>query len=192
MTVKPGVWIVGPGYSGEYWPVQDEIFQATYRKLQDASNREQIEKEAKKHADELRAIAHEEELLDGESAFTHILREIATWIDSYVTLPSASGMREFVIEWHDDLDETCCATGWVHCKWCDGGGKINADGKASKRYPPTHRPECRLRAALEASGERGEGASLEGQHEVSKHDLIRKAQQEHGTPAVSGEQGENQ
>lgn len=30
MEVKPGVWIVGPGYSGEYWPVQDDIFRATY------------------------------------------------------------------------------------------------------------------------------------------------------------------
>lgn len=25
-----GVWIVGPGARGEYWPVQDDIFKATY------------------------------------------------------------------------------------------------------------------------------------------------------------------
>jgi hypothetical protein len=26
----PGCWIVGPGYKGEYWPVDEEIFAQTY------------------------------------------------------------------------------------------------------------------------------------------------------------------
>jgi hypothetical protein len=30
MAVTPGCWIVGPGHSGEYWPVRDDIFRATY------------------------------------------------------------------------------------------------------------------------------------------------------------------
>jgi hypothetical protein len=30
LAVTEGCWIVGPGAEGEYWPVQDSIFRATY------------------------------------------------------------------------------------------------------------------------------------------------------------------
>lgn len=30
LRLIPGCWIVGPGAHGEYWPVQDDIFKATY------------------------------------------------------------------------------------------------------------------------------------------------------------------
>ena len=30
LELKEGCWIVGPGARGEYWPVQDDIFKATY------------------------------------------------------------------------------------------------------------------------------------------------------------------
>lgn len=33
MWVKPGDWIVGPGAKGEYWPVDNEIFQMTYEQV---------------------------------------------------------------------------------------------------------------------------------------------------------------
>lgn len=34
MWVKPGDWIVGPGAKGEYWPVDNEIFQMTYERVE--------------------------------------------------------------------------------------------------------------------------------------------------------------
>ena len=33
LRVTPGCWIVGPGAKGEYWPVQDDIFKATYESV---------------------------------------------------------------------------------------------------------------------------------------------------------------
>jgi hypothetical protein len=39
IKVTPGCWIVGPGYSGEYWPVQDDIFRATYEPCTDIQER---------------------------------------------------------------------------------------------------------------------------------------------------------
>jgi hypothetical protein len=30
LSVKPGDWIAGPGAKGEYWPIDDEVFRATY------------------------------------------------------------------------------------------------------------------------------------------------------------------
>jgi hypothetical protein len=50
-------------------------------------------------------------------------------------------------EWSDDLDETGCPTGGVHCLICDGGG--HKDGR--KKMPPTHRPGC-LRVTALADG----------------------------------------
>ena len=34
MWVNPGDWIVGPGVSGKYWPVQDDIFKQTYEPVE--------------------------------------------------------------------------------------------------------------------------------------------------------------
>ena len=33
LEVRVGNWIVGPGARGEFWPVQDDIFRATYEPL---------------------------------------------------------------------------------------------------------------------------------------------------------------
>jgi hypothetical protein len=33
LSVVQGCWIVGPGAAGEYWPVQDAIFRATYEEV---------------------------------------------------------------------------------------------------------------------------------------------------------------
>lgn len=30
LDVAPGTWIAGPGAKGEYWPIDDEVFRATY------------------------------------------------------------------------------------------------------------------------------------------------------------------
>ena len=30
LDVRPGCWIAGPGAKGEFWPIDDEVFQATY------------------------------------------------------------------------------------------------------------------------------------------------------------------
>ena len=30
LTVQPGTWIAGPGAKGEFWPIDDEVFRATY------------------------------------------------------------------------------------------------------------------------------------------------------------------
>lgn len=30
LKLVPGCYIVGPGYKGEFWPVEKEIFEATY------------------------------------------------------------------------------------------------------------------------------------------------------------------
>lgn len=35
LTLTPGCWIVGEGYKKEYWPVDDEIFKATYEEYID-------------------------------------------------------------------------------------------------------------------------------------------------------------
>ena len=34
MRVCPGTWVVGPGAKGEFWPVRDDIFQATYERVE--------------------------------------------------------------------------------------------------------------------------------------------------------------
>ena len=35
MDVYPGSWIVGPGAEGEFWPVKDSIFKATYELVEE-------------------------------------------------------------------------------------------------------------------------------------------------------------
>lgn len=35
LIVTPGSWVVGPGAAGEFWPVQNEIFLATYEAVQE-------------------------------------------------------------------------------------------------------------------------------------------------------------
>lgn len=30
LDIESGVWIVGPGVRGEYWPVQDDVFRKSY------------------------------------------------------------------------------------------------------------------------------------------------------------------
>lgn len=35
LTVLPGTWIAGPGPKGEYWPIDPEVFAATYEKVND-------------------------------------------------------------------------------------------------------------------------------------------------------------
>jgi hypothetical protein len=34
MWVTPGCWIIGPGATGEYWPVQNDIFNMTYEPVE--------------------------------------------------------------------------------------------------------------------------------------------------------------
>ena len=34
LRLVPGCWIVGPGARGEYWPVQADIFETTYEKVE--------------------------------------------------------------------------------------------------------------------------------------------------------------
>ena len=34
LNLVPGSYIVGPGHKGEYWPVDREIFEATYQKYE--------------------------------------------------------------------------------------------------------------------------------------------------------------
>lgn len=36
LTVVPGTWIAGPGAKGEFWPIADEVFRATYELADDA------------------------------------------------------------------------------------------------------------------------------------------------------------
>lgn len=35
IKLSPGSWVVGPGAAGEYWPVMDDIFKATYEAVDD-------------------------------------------------------------------------------------------------------------------------------------------------------------
>ena len=35
LRLTPGCWIVGPGHKGEYWPVQADIFEATYEEIKE-------------------------------------------------------------------------------------------------------------------------------------------------------------
>ena len=86
------------------------------------------------------AKALDPECPEGEAALG---LEIAT-----VLAEQRGQLLPFIVEWEDDLDQTACSTGWVSCRSCDGGGKINDNGKPSKRYPPTHKPDCALVAAI--------------------------------------------
>lgn len=36
LFVAPGTWIAGPGAKGEFWPIADEVFRATYELVDDA------------------------------------------------------------------------------------------------------------------------------------------------------------
>lgn len=36
LDVRPGTWIAGPGAKGEFWPIADEVFRATYELVDDA------------------------------------------------------------------------------------------------------------------------------------------------------------
>jgi hypothetical protein len=36
LTVVPGTWVAGPGAKGEFWPIADEVFRATYERVDDA------------------------------------------------------------------------------------------------------------------------------------------------------------
>ena len=33
MHYQPGDWILGPGAGGEFWPVRDDVFRATYEEV---------------------------------------------------------------------------------------------------------------------------------------------------------------
>lgn len=48
-------------------------------------------------------------------------------------------------EFEDDLDETASPTGWVTCRFCEGGG--HRDGR--KNNPIEHQPDCILFLALQ-------------------------------------------
>lgn len=58
-------------------------------------------------------------------------------------------------EWtDDDADNMATTQRFVTCIVCEGGGAFNADGKPSKQYPPTHKPDCVRQSALRQEGER--------------------------------------
>jgi hypothetical protein len=56
-------------------------------------------------------------------------------------------------EWTDDDNGDTIGTmqRFVTCIVCEGGGAFNGDGKPSKRYPPTHKPDCARQSALRRS-----------------------------------------
>jgi hypothetical protein len=46
-------------------------------------------------------------------------------------------------EFDDELDETCCSTGFVNCRICGGGGKTYNIGRQRGRLiKPTHTQDC--------------------------------------------------
>jgi len=73
--------------------------------------------------------------------------EIAPWIERVAKLRAA---LEAYPEWMDDDNGESVGTmqRFVTCIVCEGGGAFNGDGKPSKRYPPTHKPDCARQSAL--------------------------------------------
>ena len=82
------------------------------------------------------------------------------------------------LEWIPDCDdEGQCGcgfnAGWcVRCHLCEATGKINADSKPSKRYPPKHEPGCFFLSAALAALSGGEPELRQAFHEVCREGCV--------------------
>lgn len=72
----------------------------------------------------------------GDENIAYIAEQTIT--DALAALRAADSLIRLYNEWEDDLDETCCSTGWKTCIICDGGG--HEDGR--RRRPIKHKPDC--------------------------------------------------
>lgn len=94
-----------------------------------------------------------QKVYDGILSDTKDARTATFWASYFAAALEAQRERlePFIIEWERGRDREGDWDGTLVCSECEGWGKLNADGKPSKRNPPTHTPDCKLAAALSRS-----------------------------------------